>query len=106
MGKLRGVYCIFQIKVLYCIIPKQVSRSYDEFVDILDLWDLHRLNKIMTWISNYLRSYTWDAITHPYPNFNGELNKLTGKLVHGLVITSHSFTWMYLNTRAVIAMLF
>ena len=42
----------------------------------LDIWRWGRCwlpSVIRIWISNYIHSFPWDVITHPYFNFNGTL---------------------------------
>ena len=44
----------------------------------------------MAWIDNYIHSFVWDVVTHPYYNSNDGLAKHVLKLGYELVITSHS----------------
>ena len=53
---------VLHIEIIHC------NQYYD-----LDPFYLHRLTKIMTWISNYIHSFIWDVITHQCLNFNGGL---------------------------------
>ena len=44
---------------------------------------------IETQISNYIHVKQWDVITHPRPNFNGDLVEPSLKLGHVWFISSH-----------------
>ena len=56
----------------------------------------HSLSKIMTCISNNIKSFIWYVIDHPFPNFNDGLTKSPLKSGHWRVITSPYFTWVWL----------
>ena len=65
----------------------------------------HGLTGIRRWISNH-SVFVDDVITYPCHDFNGGFTKPPLKLRHGLVITPHWLTWMYLLILALITMRF
>ena len=57
----------------------------------------------MASINNYIHVNSWDAISHPCPNFKGNLVKQLMKLWHGLVIIDRIKRWMCLLIHALIS---